>query len=90
MSEFTKGKWKVLSPLVQPSMIFVPSEEQGGNPIVVAFDIHNPFDARLIAAAPEMFELLRVCIKKLHSSDDSYRRIEQLLERIHGDMKGGE
>ena len=48
-------------------------------------------NARLIAAAPEMYELLRECMKKIYSFDDTYRRIEQLLERINGDtLKGGE
>lgn len=44
-------------------------------------------NARLIAAAPDMYELLNECMKKIHSFDDTYRQIEALLNEIDGGNK---
>ena len=51
MSEFTKGKWWIAPPIFDGDAIFAPHE-------VVAMGILNKADARLIAAAPELYELV--------------------------------
>ena len=96
MSEFTKGKWEY------DYILGVITNSKKNNTVAkVLHAAYFPYtqnvtpegeaNAHLIAAAPEMYELLRVCMKKFHCSDKTYRRIEKLIERIDGNsLKGGE
>lgn len=79
MSEFTQGKWEV-------DFIY------GDHPIVTANDrivadcFNNEANARLIAATPDMYELLKVWVQvqaqpTLRNAKDKAR---ELLERIDG------
>lgn len=80
MPEFSKGMWRYDNILG----LFINSENN--NTIA---------NARLIAAAPEMYELLTSFVQQ--ETYDSFvtailrNKAEELLARIHGDnMKGGE
>ena len=78
MPEFSKGMWRYDNILG----LFINSENN--NTIA---------NARLIAAAPEMYELLKVWVQvqaqpTLRNAQD---KAQKLLARIHSDnMKGGE
>ena len=100
MTEFTKGKWTADD---MGEYVFAHSFDMmicqmhgwaylnaQGLSSDEAIDVQKA-NARLIAAAPEMYELLRECMNKIHSFDETYRLIENLIERIDGDnLKGGE
>ena len=60
MSKFTPGKWWIAPPIFDGDAIFAPAQEKGRRNEVVATGILNKADARLIAAAPEMYRLLKV------------------------------
>lgn len=87
MSEFTPGKWWIAPPIFDGDVIFAPAQEKGRRNEVVAMGILNNADARLIAAAPEMYELLQSLISVLavHSYSQSEAvKIYKLLARIDG------
>lgn len=88
MSEFTKGKWVYDEPF---GVIFsyetyavIANVQGAGTGSCFCFTQEGQANARLIAAAPEMYELMKECMKKIHSFDDTYRRIEALLNEIDG------
>lgn len=88
MPKFTEGKWQELSPLFLSSTVFVPSKDKGKPPKVVAMDISNPYDARLIAAAPEMYELLNALVHREYDNTLTTiltSKAEKLLARIDGE-----
>ena len=82
MSEFTAGKWDV-------EMVY------GDHPIVtaegriVADCFNNEANARLIAAAPEMYRLLNVWVnvQAQPTLRDSQAEARALLARIDGEDK---
>ena len=82
MSKFTQGEWKVVK--------LFEIEEEHGIPIATVDKRLNreaKANARLIAAAPEMYELLEslVDILLVHFySQDKAIRIVNLLARIDG------
>ena len=59
MSDITPGKWWVAPFDVIGDAIYAPVQTENRRNEVVAFGITNKSDARLIAAAPEMYELLK-------------------------------
>ena len=59
MPDFTKGKWWVAPPIFDGDAIFAPPNVEGRLGEVVAMGIMNNADARLIAKAPVMYELLK-------------------------------
>ena len=59
MPEFTKGKWWIAPPIFDGDAIFAPPSVEGRQGEVVAMGIMNNADARLIAKAPVMYELLK-------------------------------
>ena len=59
MSEFTPGKWWVAPFDVIGDAIYAPAQTESRRNEIVAFGITNKSDARLIAAAPEMYEMLK-------------------------------
>ena len=77
MSEFTAGKWEV-------EMVY------GDHPIVtverriVADCFNNEANARLIVAAPEMYELLGILESVRHEEDVIWLKeaVQELLARI--------
>ena len=89
MSEFTKGKWIIDR---DGSAIFSDSEDCYVAELSPAnSDEQVAANARLIAAAPEMYELLSDCAAFLKDCGDcspiAYQlrlRIEELLDRIDG------
>ena len=88
MSEFTKGKWVYDEPF---GVIFsyetyavIANVQGAGTGSCFCSTQEGQANARLIAAAPEMYELMKECMKKIHSFDDTYRRIEALLNEIDG------
>ena len=89
MSKFTPGKWWIAPPIFDGDAIFAPAQEKGRRNEVVAIGILNKADARLIVAAPNMYELLRMAMWSLrhHSDNDGIiaYRIGELLACIDGD-----
>ncbi|MBR2207910.1 MAG: hypothetical protein IJ859_03780 [Synergistaceae bacterium] len=85
MSKFTKGEWKICNSGVNGTELLIESSEFGNNKIIcnIGFCFNNPnqANARLIAAAPEMYQHLRLILNGEFSSDD----VEQLLARIDGE-----
>lgn len=79
MPDFTKGNWVFWKNKKYPYW-YVGKE--GSERYIATVD--KEANARLIAAAPDMYELLKECMKKIHSFDDTYRRIEALLNEIDG------
>ena len=97
MTEFTKGKWVYDEPF---GVIFshetceVIAHVQGaGTGSCFCSTQEGQANARLIAAAPDMYELLKVWVQvqaqpTLRNAQD---KAQKLLARIHSDnMKGGE
>ena len=102
MSEFTKGKWEYDKPF---GVIFsyetyavIANVQGAGTGSCFCSTQEGQANARLIAAAPDMYELLYEALQELKGYDPLgngistiYPDIEELLARIHGDnMKGGE
>lgn len=97
MSEFTKGKWTAFyGEDFHGIRAAHADDEQGhdyGNGQIIAHvvrwnDGHSWANARLIAAAPEMYEELIFAITALRGGDAYDRKradkIEALLDRIDG------
>ncbi|MBR2208099.1 MAG: hypothetical protein IJ859_04740 [Synergistaceae bacterium] len=80
MSKFTKGEWYVFN---NGTYIFVGSSGSVGHICKVGWVKSKEVEAnaRLIAAAPEMYQHLRLILNEEFSSDD----VEQLLARIDGE-----
>ncbi len=83
----TPGKWYIAPPIFDGDVIFATPQHKGRRNEVVATGITNKHDARLIAAAPEMYELLKSLFNVLavHPySQNEALKIYQLLARIDG------
>ena len=65
MSEHTPGPWWAAPSMFDVDTIYAPAQEDGSRDEVVAMGITNSADARLIAAAPEMYEKLVDCAEFL-------------------------
>ena len=59
MPEFTPGNWWIAPTIFDGDVIYAPPTEKGRRNDVVAMGILNKADARLIATAPELYELLK-------------------------------
>ncbi|MBQ6969804.1 MAG: hypothetical protein IJP85_05710 [Synergistaceae bacterium] len=97
MSNFTKGKWVYDEPF---GVIFsyetcavIANVQGAGTGSCFCSTQEGQANARLIAAAPEMYELMKVWVQvqaqpTLRNAQDKAR---ELLERIDGNtLKGGE
>ena len=87
MSEFTPGRWWIAPPIFDGDAIFAPPQEKCRRNEVVAIGILNRADARLIAAAPEMYRLLNALVHREY--DNTVTAVftleaEKLLARIDG------
>ena len=100
MSEFTKGKWEAgIDPIAVIPHVYVWTKlkQQKNKPAKIAVMHRCPYikdkeqlaNARLIAAAPEMYELLIFAMASLRDGDIPAQRvadrIEELLVRIDGE-----
>ena len=91
MSDITPGKRCVAPFDVIGDAIYAPAQTESRRNEVVAFGITNKSDARLIAAAPEMYEL--VMQFAFGSCDDCMRILDEsrkVLDRIDGKEKKSE
>ena len=81
MSKFTKGPWKVTPHLdvMKGHKYIAPISIMTKKYMTVNEETRA--NARLIAAAPEMYQHLRLILNGEFSSDD----VEQLLARIDGE-----
>ena len=88
MSNFTPGTWWIAPPIFDGDVIFAPPQEKGRRYEVVATGITNKADARLIASAPEMYELLKVWtqIQAQPILMLAQEGAKELLARIEGDL----
>lgn len=59
MSSFTPGCWWIAPPMFDGDVIYAPAQHEGRRNEVVATCILNHADAKLIAAAPLMFKMLK-------------------------------
>ena len=89
MSKFTPGRWWIAPPIFDGDVIFAPPQENGRRNEVVAMGILNRADARLIAAAPEMYRMLKE--ELIPTSDyggllslSREAKVSKLLARIDG------
>ena len=99
MSNFTKGKWGYHDKLGliltydERGYVIATVREAGGES-VFGTSPEGQANARLIAAAPEMYELLYEALQELKGYDPIgngistiYPDIEELLARIDGDSQ---
>ena len=90
MADFTPGNWWVAPPIFDGDVIYAPPQEKGRRNEVVAIGILNKADARLIAAAPEMYEAIRNLVAEDSIVDtsekllDAFLELKMLLARIDG------
>ena len=96
MSEFTKGKWVYDEPF---GVIFsyetcavIANVQGAGTGSCFCSTQEGQANARLIAAAPEMYEMLKVWTRAYTEPMrmDAWKKALELLARIDGNMKGGE
>ena len=86
MSKFTKGKWEYVEYI--PEGITLNGKEylvmSGGEDVALAL---RENDARLIAAAPEMYETLKICANVLfgHWEFAVAQKVDKLLAHIDGE-----
>ncbi len=92
MSKFTKGTWEVNKhfDVVSENGQFIAlcciRHKKLGYHYIESIKLYNEetkANARLIAAAPEMYQHLKIILNGEFSSDN----VEQLLARIDGDVK---
>ena len=86
MRRFTYGKWTVRKLLQVEWGVFAERDGfRDREPVADCFD--NEANARLIAAAPEMYELLNVWVnvQAQPTLRNAQKRAEELLARIDGD-----
>ena len=85
MSKYTPGPWGIAPPLFNGDTIFAPARAE-----VVAVGVLNHADARLIAAAPEMYEAIKGLIGEDSRIDtaeallDAFLELKILIARIDG------
>lgn len=80
----TKGPWKLRAALSGVDYVVLDAQKQ-----IVAKVLLNPEDAKLIAAAPEMYELLHAIWAKTDPSKDpkTCRAIANLLDQVDETIK---
>lgn len=88
-TNYTAGPWRVgdLSDQESPQQVWSRYDDTPGsrNNFVVADDIQSEADARLIAAAPELVEALRDCVKWLGdppAEDDGFMDAQTVRKLI--------
>ncbi|MBR1439050.1 MAG: hypothetical protein IJ587_10995 [Synergistaceae bacterium] len=89
MSEFSKGKWRNEGHWIVADNIPIAevcTEYDEGMTYSEQSERLRNANARLIAAAPEMYQHLKLILNGEFSSDD----VEQLLARIDGDEQGND
>lgn len=67
----TPGPWRFRAPeagTLQRGKVFGPKHKDGGDYAPLA-DFHNPEDAKLAAAAPEMYDALKALFPHCHERD---------------------
>lgn len=87
MSKFTGGKWEVDVIYGDHYVVFTNDRIVADCNRIVADCFGSNANARLIAAAPEMYEMLEIAQESLrgHRYDSpTAERIEKLLDRIDG------
>ena len=90
MSKYTPAPWWIAPPIFDGDAIFGPSQEKGRRNEVVAVGVLNHADARLIAAAPEMYEAIKGLIGEDSRIDtaeallDAFLELKILIARIDG------
>ena len=90
MTEFTKGKWRVISRLGGMYQVFSANDLSDYEYIADCF--HSEPNARLIAAAPDMYNKLYDAFQLMKAKsccegdvfDSQAKSILKLLNRIHG------
>ena len=99
MSEFTQGKWYVIQGAGIDELDVI-SEDKRNICCLFSYSVfrwdEQKANARLIAAAPDMYELLYEALQELKGYDPIgngistiYPDIEELLARIDGDIQEG-
>lgn len=85
MSKFTPGNWKYWADKKYPSWYIGQELED-----IYLAQTYSETNARLIVAAPEMYELLKDCAEALYINafPKVKQRILELLARIDGDEAG--
>ena len=81
----TPGPWE----LVQ-ERDYLNLQEKDTNLVIAQFMVSSNEDARLIAAAPEMYEVLSELLETLELSkdygfDDEYEKVRAILDKVEGE-----
>ncbi|QZI90993.1 hypothetical protein MYOV024v1_p0068 [Vibrio phage PS34B.2] len=77
-AKFTKGKWEVKSTSIHPARIKV-KDKKGMQGRIIG-DVRSIDDASLIAAAPEMYEMLKILTESENMEDAEHLLRESRLE----------
>lgn len=80
-TKFTKGEWKV-ERFVNNKGFEISFNDDGE---VVADYVHEEADAHLIAAAPEMYEMLARCARELARNGYETETVHELLAKARGE-----
>lgn len=67
MSKHTPGPWWIAPPIFDGDVIYARPQIKGRRNEVIAMGIGNKADARLIAAAPDIKDLLRKAADELYA-----------------------
>ena len=95
MSKFSAGEWAVIANLVTDSPIQIYVVDNEYKPVKYVAECRRVSDAKLIASAPEMYEILRKIIAntdKLGTGApfgfvDLFSETRKLLARIDGEQE---
>ena len=95
MSKFSGGEWAVIANLVTDSPIQIYVVDNEYKPVKYVAECRRVSDAKLIASAPEMYEILRKIIENTDKSGtgapfgfvDLFSEARKLLARIDGEQE---
>ena len=88
LEKFTKGPWKVVPESEDGAVVLCGSDVNPLSGKDMLFMNEKVYDAHLIAASPEMYDMLKECRRILHIADGTSKeilQIDEILKRARGE-----